>query len=58
METAIDALVIAIGALSPNWDETLEADWRAAITAIIVPMLEGAAVHTAVAAERLAEGES
>jgi nitric oxide dioxygenase len=57
-ETARDALVVAIGALSRNWDATLEADWRGAITAIIVPMLEGAAVHTALAAERLSEGES
>jgi hemoglobin-like flavoprotein len=57
-ETALDALVVAIGALSPNWEATLEADWRGAITAIIVPMLEGAAVHTALAAERLSEEES
>jgi hemoglobin-like flavoprotein len=56
-ETARAALVAAIGALSANWDERLEADWRGAITAIIVPMLEGAAVHTALAAERLADGE-
>ena len=52
--TAREALVAAIGALSPAWDGTLEQHWRGAITAIIVPMLEGAAVHTAVAAERLA----
>jgi hypothetical protein len=32
----------------------LEADWRRAITAIIVPMLQGAAVETALASERLA----
>lgn len=55
--TARDALVAAVGALSANWDATLEADGRAALTAIIVPMLEGAAVHTALAAERLASGE-
>jgi len=57
-ETARAALVAAIGALSANWDERLEADWRGAITAIIVPMLEGAAVHTALAAERLSQAES
>jgi len=53
--TARDALVTAIGALSPSWDETLERHWRTAVTAIVVPMLEGAAVHTAVAAERMAD---
>ena len=52
--TAREALVRAIGALSASWDATLEQHWRNAVTAIIVPMLEGAAVHTAVAAERLA----
>jgi len=52
--TAREALVGAIGALAPLWDDTLERHWRSAITAIIVPMLEGAAVHTAMAAERLA----
>ena len=57
-ETARDALVSAIGALSANWNETLERDWRSAITAIIVPMIEGAAVHTALAAERLSDGGS
>jgi hemoglobin-like flavoprotein len=54
--TAREALVTAIGALSPAWDAQLEQDWRAAITAIVVPMLEGAAVYTATEAERLAEG--
>jgi hypothetical protein len=34
----------------------LEQHWRAAITSIIVPMLEGAAVEAAVWAERLAAG--
>ena len=53
--TARDALVAAIGALSPSWNETLERHWRGAVTAIIVPMLEGAAVHTALAAERMAD---
>jgi hemoglobin-like flavoprotein len=52
--TARDALVTAIGALSPGWNAALEQHWRTAVTAIIVPMLEGAAVHTALEAERLA----
>jgi nitric oxide dioxygenase len=50
-----DALVRAIKGSSPEWDDTLEADWRRAVTAIIVPMLQGAAVHTAIFAEQLAE---
>ena len=54
--TAREALVAAIGSLSPSWDAELEGHWRAAITAIIVPMIEGAAVHTALEAERIAEG--
>ena len=53
--TAREALVAAIGTLSPNWDATLEGYWREAITSIVVPMLEGAAVHTAMEAERLAQ---
>jgi len=52
--TAREALVTAIGALSPSWSAQLERDWRAAITAIVVPMMEGAAVYTATEAERLA----
>jgi hypothetical protein len=32
----------------------VERHWRSAVTAIIVPMLEGAAVHTAAFAESLA----
>jgi len=57
--TARESLVAAIGALSPDWSASLESDWRAAITAIVVPMLQGAAVHTAVVAEQLAaEGEA
>jgi len=36
----------------PSWTVALEAHWREAITAIVVPMLEGAAVHTAMMAER------
>ncbi len=53
--TARDALVAAIAALTPGWNAELERDWRAAVSAIVVPMLEGAAVHTAMMAERLAE---
>jgi len=51
---AREALIAAIRSRSAAWSETLEEDWRAAITGIIIPMLEGAAVETAVAAERLA----
>jgi len=40
--------------VSAGWDAILEQHWRAAITAIVVPMLEGAAVHTALFAEQLA----
>lgn len=54
--TAREALVGAIGSLSPSWDATLEGHWRSAVTAIIVPMIEGAAVHTALEAERIAGG--
>jgi hemoglobin-like flavoprotein len=54
--SAREALIAAIRALAPAWSGTLEQHWRAAITAIIVPMLEGAAVDTAVWAERLAAG--
>ena len=54
---AREALVAAVRSLSANWNDTLEGDWRAAITEIVVPMLQGAAVETALAAERLsAEG--
>jgi hypothetical protein len=38
-----------------SWTEELEADWRSAVTAIAVPMLQGAAVHTAIVAEQLAD---
>jgi hemoglobin-like flavoprotein len=55
---ARDALVGSIRSLSPSWDDTLERDWRLAIAAIVVPMLEGAAVETALAAERLAAEEA
>lgn len=53
--TAREALIAAVRGLAATWSAALEAHWRAAITAIVVPMLEGAAVHTAVMAERLAE---
>ena len=56
--TAREALVKAIGALSASWTATLEQYWRSAVTSIIVTMLEGAAVHTALSAERLAESSS
>ena len=49
-----DALVRAIQGTSASWSEELETDWRRAITSIAVPMLRGAAVHTAVIAEQLA----
>jgi hemoglobin-like flavoprotein len=52
-----DALVRAIRSGSASWDEALEADWRKAITAIAVPMLQGAAVRTAVIAEEMADSE-
>jgi hemoglobin-like flavoprotein len=51
-----DAIVRAIRATSLSWTDELDADWRQAITAIAVPMLQGAAVHTAVVAEQLADG--
>ena len=50
-----EALIRAIRQSSPAWTDDLEADWRRAITAIAVPMLQGAAVHTAMIAEQLAE---
>jgi hemoglobin-like flavoprotein len=50
------ALVTAIRKSSPQWDDTLAQHWRSAITAIIVPMLQSAAVHTVIA-ERLSEAE-
>ena len=52
--TAREALVAAIGSLAPSWDQAIERHWRAAITAIVVPMIEGAAVQTAMFAEELA----
>ena len=53
--TVRDALIRAIRSSSSLWSSELEADWRQAITAIAVPMLQGAAVHTAVVAERMAD---
>ena len=50
-----EALIRAIRGSSAIWNDTVEGDWRRAITAIAVPMLEGAAVHTAMVAERLSE---
>ena len=50
-----DAIVRAIRAASQSWDDEIEGDWRKAITAIAVPMLQGAAVHTAMVAEELDE---
>ena len=52
--TAREALIAAIRTLASAWSIALEGHWREAITAIVVPMLEGAAVHTAMMAERLA----
>jgi hemoglobin-like flavoprotein len=53
---AREALIAANRSLAPVWNDTLEQHWRTAITSIVVPMLEGAAVDTAVWAERLATG--
>lgn len=50
-----EALIRAIRGASSAWSDDLEGDWRRAITAIAVPMLQGAAVHTAVVAEQMAE---
>jgi len=55
--SAREALITAVRTLAPAWDDRLERYWRAAITAIVVPMLEGAAVHTAIMAERLASDD-
>jgi hemoglobin-like flavoprotein len=53
--TVRGALVRAIRSSSATWSDELETDWRLAITAIAVPMLQGAAVHTAMVAEQLSE---
>lgn len=50
-----EALIRAIRRSSTSWTDVVEGDWRRAITAIAVPMLQGAAVHTAMVAEQLAE---
>jgi hemoglobin-like flavoprotein len=50
-----EALISAIRQSSGTWDDSLASDWRRAITDIAVPMLQGAAVHTAMVAEQLAE---
>jgi hypothetical protein len=50
-----EALIRAIRRSSAEWSDSLEQDWRCAITAIAVPMLQGAAVHTAMVAEQLAD---
>ena len=53
---ARDALLAALGELSgASWTPEIERDWRDAITLISVTMLQGAAVETAVYAERLRE---
>jgi hypothetical protein len=49
----LDRLVPVVEDLGRS--DELENDWRRAITAIAVPMLQGAAVHTAMIAEELAE---
>lgn len=53
--TARESLIAAIRALSADWNAAIERHWRVAITAIVVPMIEGAAVHTALAAEQLSD---
>ena len=52
-----EAIVRAIRSASASWSDELEGDWRRAITAIAVPMLQGAAVHTAIVAEQMAGEE-
>lgn len=57
--TARDSLVAALRELSgAGWTAETERGWREAITIISVAMLRGAAVETAVAAERLMDQES
>jgi hemoglobin-like flavoprotein len=51
-----ESLIRAFHASSSGWTDELEHDWRRAITAIALPMLQGAAVHTAVVAEQMADG--
>ena len=57
--TARDALVAALRELSgASWTADTERDWRQAMTIISVAMLQGAAVETAVAAERLKDQDA
>ena len=53
--TARESLIAAIRSLSTDWNAAMERQWRVAITAIVVPMIEGAAVQTALVAEQLAD---
>jgi len=56
---ARDALVTALRELSGStWTAEIERDWRDAIALISATMLQGAAVETAVFAERLIDQES
>jgi hemoglobin-like flavoprotein len=55
--TARESLIAAVRSLSNDWNDASERHWRTAITAIVVPMIEGAAVHTALVAERLSSAE-
>ncbi|MGE0039609.1 MAG: globin domain-containing protein [Vicinamibacterales bacterium] len=49
------ALVAALRRMpGADWSEQLERDWTEAITAIVVPMLQGAAIETAAVAEAMA----
>jgi hemoglobin-like flavoprotein len=50
-----EALIRAIRSASSSWSDEIEGDWRHAITAIAVPMLQGAAVRTAIIAEEMAD---
>jgi hemoglobin-like flavoprotein len=50
-----DALIRAIRSATASWSDELEDDWKRAITAIAVPMLQGAAVQTAVVAEEMSD---
>jgi nitric oxide dioxygenase len=56
---ARDALLAALEQeAGKHWTDRAAADWRAAINAIIVPMLRAAAVETARVAQALAEESS
>jgi len=50
-----EALIRAIRSASSSWNDEIEIDWRRAITAIAAPMLQGAAVRTAIIAEEMAD---